>query len=509
MRFWRGRGEEPVPGPTVSAPTVLAGPPPATVTADPPPATGTADPAPAPSPDELVPVGAPVVLPAAAAPVTIPIAPATLDLRQSHQLRPGAGPPVPAGVDAGRAPTALLTAAPVAPPAPPPDPASLVVATPSTPSTPSKSATAGHGAPPAIVPPEAVPALVPAPGAPRHAAPAARAAPPATVPPEAVPALVPAPGAPRHAAPAARFAPARSDPGVPVPAAAPRHAATAPTAAASQPRHGTAPPVEPRGSRHATPPVAAVVTGGRGTRYAPQARSRALSPSRLPTESLPFWVELPALLVVAFLVAFLVKTFLFQPFFIPSGSMEDTLHVGDRVLVNKVVYHLRPIERGDVVVFDGADSFTPEVQVQPPTNPAVAALSWVGAQVGFAPPDSNDFIKRVVGVGGDHVKCCDARGRVTVNGVPLDEQSYLFPGDSPSIQPFDVTVPEGKLWVMGDHRSGSSDSRAHLGDPGGGFVPVDEVIGRAVAVIWPISDWQLLQIPATFEQPALDPAVAR
>ena len=97
--------------------------------------------------------------------------------------------------------------------------------------------------------------------------------------------------------------------------------------------------------------------------------------------------------------------------------------------------------------------------------------------------------------------CCDAQGRITVNGVALDESSYLYPGNKPSDEPFDVPVPEGKLWVMGDHRAASSDSRAHLGDPGGGFVPIDRVIGRAFAVIWPFSHAQVLEIPATFEQP--------
>jgi signal peptidase I len=214
-------------------------------------------------------------------------------------------------------------------------------------------------------------------------------------------------------------------------------------------------------------------------------------------------VELPALLIIAFAIAFLVKTFLVQPFFIPSGSMEDTLHIGDRVLVNKVVFHTRPIERGDIVVFNGVDSFAPEVAISAPTNPIVKAASWFGSLVGFAPPNESDFIKRVIGVAGDHVKCCDAQGRVTVNSVVLDERGYLYPGDNPSDQPFDVVVPPGKLWVMGDHRSGSSDSRSHLGDPGGGFVPDDKVIGRAIAVIWPLSDSQLLQIPATFDQPGL------
>jgi signal peptidase I len=211
-----------------------------------------------------------------------------------------------------------------------------------------------------------------------------------------------------------------------------------------------------------------------------------------------FWKELPILLLVAFGLAFLVKTFVVQAFYIPSGSMEQTLQVGDRVLVNKVVYHLRPIERGDIVVFNGVDSFTPEVTIVEPDNPLAQAVDWFGRTFGFAPPDERDFVKRVIGVGGDRVACCDAQGRITVNGIPLDEQDYLFPGNVPSQDSFDVVVPEGKLWVMGDHRAASSDSRAHMGDPGGGFVPEDRVIGRAFAVLWPLSDAQVLEIPAGF-----------
>jgi signal peptidase I len=215
------------------------------------------------------------------------------------------------------------------------------------------------------------------------------------------------------------------------------------------------------------------------------------------------WREIPLLLLVALGLAFLVKTFLVQAFYIPSGSMQDTLEVGDRVLVNKVVYHLRPIERGDVVVFDGVDSFTPEVPVVEPTDAVGRVVDWVGRTLGFGPPSGTDFVKRVIGVAGDHVVCCDAGGHVTVNGVPLQESAYLYPGDVPSEDRFDVVVPPGKLWVMGDHRSASSDSRAHLGDPGGGFVPTDRVIGRAFAVIWPFAHAQVLGIPDTFTQPAL------
>ena len=221
-----------------------------------------------------------------------------------------------------------------------------------------------------------------------------------------------------------------------------------------------------------------------------------------------FWREVPLLLLVAFGLAFLVKTFLVQAFWIPSGSMENTLAVDDRVLVNKVVYHLRPIERGDVVVFNGVDSFTPEVQVATPSGPAAQAVDWVARTVGFAPPDERDFVKRVIGVAGDRVTCCDVKGRVTVNGVPLQETSYLYPGNSPSDMAFDIIVPEGKLWVMGDHRAASSDSRAHLGDPGGGFVPTDKVIGRAFAIVWPLRHAQWLSIPDTFDNPALKKAAS-
>ena len=227
-------------------------------------------------------------------------------------------------------------------------------------------------------------------------------------------------------------------------------------------------------------------------------QSAALKPRRPKIPELPFWIELPLLVLLAFGVAFIVKTFLFQAFYIPSGSMENTLQVGDRVFVNKVVYDLHGPRRGDIVVFNGVDSFSPEVVVPPVTNPVAKLMQGVGRLIGFAPPDERDFVKRVVGVAGDHVRCCDAQGRVTVNDVPLAETPYLFPGNSPSDQTFNVIVPAGKLFVMGDHRAASADSRAHLGDPGGGFVPVDRVIGQAFVIVWPFGDATFLHRPATF-----------
>ena len=205
------------------------------------------------------------------------------------------------------------------------------------------------------------------------------------------------------------------------------------------------------------------------------------------------WWDVPITIAIALAVVLLITTFVVKPFSIPSGSMENTLQIGDRVLVNRMVYRFRDIERGDVVVFNGSGTFVP-AQVIPDRDPITGALVWVGQSFGLVAPDSTDFIKRVIGTGGDRVTCCDDQGRVLVNGVPLTE-GYLFPGDSPSLQPFDVEVPEGMLWVMGDHRSASADSRSHLGDPGRGFVPEDAVVGRAMTVLWPITRIANIPIP--------------
>lgn len=221
-----------------------------------------------------------------------------------------------------------------------------------------------------------------------------------------------------------------------------------------------------------------------------------------------FVSDLPFLVLIALVLSLLLKAFVVQAFFIPSGSMEDTLQVGDRVLVNKLVYDARDIRRGEVIVFNGVDSFVPATAAEEPTNPLDRLVDLASAAAGIAPPGERDFIKRVIGLPGDRVACCDGEGRLTVNGVSMEE-SYLFPGDSPSELAFDIEVSAGRLWVMGDHRSRSADSRAHLGDPGGGTVPIDHVVGRAFAVVWPLDRWGILSVPRTFRDFATVPVAAR
>jgi signal peptidase I len=220
-----------------------------------------------------------------------------------------------------------------------------------------------------------------------------------------------------------------------------------------------------------------------------------------------FWRELPVLIVVALVLALVIKTYAVQPFYIPSASMENTLNIGDRLLINKLVYDFRSIHRGDIIVFDGTGSWDFN---QPPSNSNIFSRFFDDVEGIFGiSHDSSIYVKRVIGVPGDHVRCCDVQGRVTVNGVPLNEQSYLYPGNAPSTVKFNITVPAGRLWVMGDHREVSYDSRGHIGDPGGGTIPESGVLGRAFVIIWPPSRWGVLSIPATFEQPQLNaPAAA-
>jgi len=213
--------------------------------------------------------------------------------------------------------------------------------------------------------------------------------------------------------------------------------------------------------------------------------------------------ETAILVVGALVVAVLVRTFLIQAFYIPSSSMENTLQIDDRVLASKLTTSLGDVSRGEVVVFRDPGDW-----LSVPPAPAGSWQQWIREGltfVGLLPSDTgDDLVKRVIGVGGDRVQCCDALGAITVNGQPLDEKSYLYPGDVPSTEPFDVLVPMGSLWLMGDHRSVSQDSRFHERErPGNGMVPVDRVIGRAFVVVWPFDHWATLPIPETFG-PRLD-----
>jgi signal peptidase I len=213
---------------------------------------------------------------------------------------------------------------------------------------------------------------------------------------------------------------------------------------------------------------------------------------------LPLWQELPLLLVIALGLALLIKTFLVQAFYIPSGSMENTLHVRDRVLVNKVVYDWREPHRGEVIVFRGTDSWVSEGGVAPPKSFLQKVGRGLGEIVGAAQPDERDFVKRVIGLPGDSVQCCDAGGRVTVNGHGLDEP-YVFDNTPATQRPFGpVLVPAGRLFVLGDHRRISGDSRQYLADTWQGTVPVDHVIGRAFVKVWPFANTGWLDVPSTF-----------
>ena len=197
--------------------------------------------------------------------------------------------------------------------------------------------------------------------------------------------------------------------------------------------------------------------------------------------------ELPFLVVVALITSLLIKTFLVQFFYIPSGSMENTLQVQDRVAVNKIPFVSRSIDRGDVVVFRDPDNWLPGI-VEYGTNQYITTAKSALVAIGVLPnPAKQYLVKRVVGVAGDRIICCTKDDKLSINGVEVDEP-YIFAGNKPSDMTFDVTVPEGKIWVMGDHRGASADSRYHQEDINKGFVPVSKVTGRVVAVIWPFKN---------------------
>jgi signal peptidase I len=239
-----------------------------------------------------------------------------------------------------------------------------------------------------------------------------------------------------------------------------------------------------------------------------------------PTHKKPrsFLAELPFLVAIAFVLALLIKHFLVQAFYIPSGSMQNTLQVGDRVLVNKVPYHWRGPERGEIVVFNGLNSFDDNVTFAQPTNPVSKALRSLTSTIGLGAPNEKDYIKRVIGIPGDHVMCCDAGGKVVVTSKDgkahsLDEPYIYSPTpdaskyfcaagtDQKSCPPgaVGILVPKGRLWVMGDHRNDSADSRFHITDANHGTVPENKVVGKAFTIVFPLSHAGFLHVPKTFD----------
>jgi len=209
-------------------------------------------------------------------------------------------------------------------------------------------------------------------------------------------------------------------------------------------------------------------------------------------KQLPLWLETIVLLVLALVLAIIIKTFFIQAFYIPSESMEPEFIVNDRILVQKTSYWFGEPQRGDIVVFqDPGGWLSGEDQVNP--NPVIRLLEHIGLY-----PSGGHLVKRVIGVGGDRVVCCDAKGRISVNGKALDEP-YLEKGSNNAATPFDIRVPDHHLWLMGDNRNNSWDSRGHMGEPGGGFVGEDKVVGKVFALIWPLGRATFIHRPDTFD----------
>jgi len=238
-------------------------------------------------------------------------------------------------------------------------------------------------------------------------------------------------------------------------------------------------------------------SGDDARRTLPSVRTRAESrkAGHKERKQLPLWQETLLLLVIALGLAILIKAFFVQAFYIPSPSMEPQFVKNDRILVQKVSYWGGGSpQRGDIIVFKDPGGWLRAQDTQGPKSGVKKVMETIGLY-----PAGGHLVKRVIGVGGDHVICCDTQGRVTVNGQALDEESYLYPGDFPSGDTFKYTVPPGKLWLMGDHRSASADSRAHLAAVDG-TVPVDRVVGRAFVISWPLSRWSWLSdYPDTFD----------
>jgi signal peptidase I len=207
-----------------------------------------------------------------------------------------------------------------------------------------------------------------------------------------------------------------------------------------------------------------------------------------------FFRDVLLILLAAVIISFLIKTFLIRSFYIPSESMEPTLNLNDRIIVNQLEPGFIPIEYGDIVVFRDPGGWLSPI-AEPEQNPIVSAFDWVLSIVGLTAPDSDDhLVKRVIGLPGDTVACCNEFGQMTVNGIPLEEPHVRLPKGVTKVSSddFEATVPDNALWVMGDNRYNSADSRYNRDKPGDGFVPFDNVVGRAILIIWPIDRWTWL-----------------
>ncbi len=272
---------------------------------------------------------------------------------------------------------------------------------------------------------------------------------------------------------------------------------------------GSSPPSETGG----TPPVDGVSTGEHADVVTPTAAADGTSDESAGPQGgstrrrgkerkqLPLWQETILMVGTAVVLALLIKTFFIQAFYIPSGSMRDTLQVNDRILVQKVSYWFGDVQRGDIVVFDDPANWLGEEAGQVPGNALTKAMSFVGLY-----PSGGHLVKRVIGVGGDTVAC--QAGEVKVNRVGLQESGYVTLAQNACDGHWSVVVPADHIWVLGDNRENSADSRAHTGDPGGGYIPVADVVGKAFVIVWPVDRWQFIHRPATFDNPQLDQAVA-
>lgn len=197
------------------------------------------------------------------------------------------------------------------------------------------------------------------------------------------------------------------------------------------------------------------------------------------------FLELIAIIVTALLISLVLKTYIVQNFYIPSGSMENTLQINDRIVVNKMTSEEKDLNRGDVVVFKDTKGWLSPLPKAEQNN---SLMDKAMQAIGLMPENNNQYmVKRIIGMPGDTVKCCDADGRILINGEPIDE-TYLYAGDQPSDRYFFAEVPEGKVWVMGDHRSNSADSRAHRNTEGNGFIDIADISGRGSFIVWPLEN---------------------